>query len=307
MATKGMWPPSPPLPSLPPCVQAKGTWTKALLRQCQECVLMALISGVYQPPMRLGAFRVAINYISQGKATCPFEHCKHKECKANHISYYKDRHGYHGEFVMVHFKNEAMKGEQHLPISPKYLEMLTTLEKGIKAKQPRATTLFFSLDGPPYQLAYFSTIATNTISFGGHHLTANTLRHLFVTSWKDFTNTPTTKLYEMSVGQLNAAAADLMLNSTQAWASSYDDSNRVRGTLTVLSQWDAFTKWVEEDAKDKASKELVDPTTLKPSMLTPLGGPPPHPKPWAHKTATTPSVTATGVRAPSAKGGWLRA
>ena len=183
-------------------------------------------------------------------------------CNKNHMDYYQDRHGYHGSLNATHFKNEAIKGPQDLPLSSSLLRPLALLEKGIHAICPTSPTLFFGHDGEPYLDSYFSTIASKAISFDGVSLNANDLRHMFATLWRDFINSPSTKLLNLTIAQLNASAADLMLNSTQAWSSSYDDTSRDRAIHTTLSLWPKFKEFVKEAHLDHSSKQKRDPLTI---------------------------------------------
>lgn len=79
----------------------------------------------------------------------------------------------------------------------------------------------------------------------GRRITAKDFRHLFATAWRDYINCPSTKLLELSVHELDAAAADLMCSSTYAFSRAYDDSNRVRGLQTVLLHWGSFQAFVK--------------------------------------------------------------
>lgn len=185
------------------------------------------------------------------------------------MSYYQDRSGYHTSFIASHFKNDSLKGDQELPLSQLLIMPLTLLEKGIHACFSSSPTLFFGLDGQPYKGTYFSTIASKCISFGGHHLTANDVRHMFVTLWKDFLSSPSTQLLDLTIQQLSACAADLMLNSTNAWSIAYDESTRSRAINTTLVLWPQFVAFVHEAHLDAMSKKEWDPITIDPSLLSP--------------------------------------
>lgn len=178
------------------------------------------------------------------------------------MHYYEDRHGYHASFKATHFKNESIKGPQDLPLSSSLLKPLTLLEKGIHALCPTSPTLFFSQDGDPFKDPYFSYIASKAISFGGLHLKANDLRHMFATLWRDFINSPSTHLLNHTIAQLNASAADLMLNSTQAWSSSYDDTSRDRAIHSTLSLWPKFREFVHQAHLDHQSTKAWDPISI---------------------------------------------
>lgn len=170
--------------------------------------------------------------------------------------------------MATHFKNEAMKGEQELPLSPSLLLPITMLERGIKECKPNSHMLFCDTWGLPYKLDYFSHISSQAISFDGHHLTANMVRHMFVTMWQDFIQHPSTKLLDLTMHQMSASAADLMLNSTSAWDIAYDDSIRSRATNTTISLWPKFVEFVQQSHLDATSKEEWDPLTIDIGMLS---------------------------------------
>jgi precorrin-6B methylase 1 len=78
---------------------------------------------------------------------------------------------------------------------------------------------------------------------------------MFATAWKDFVNSPIVAHTQLSSMQLTAAAADMMLNSTEVWDRHYDDSNRGRGTQLVLDLWPQFVEFVKQQHLDKASEK----------------------------------------------------
>lgn len=191
----------------------------------------------------------------------PCQYRNHASCIKNHNKYFHDRHGYHGALIALHFKNEAIKGEQELPLSPSLLSPFTLLEQAIHAIYPASKLMFFDTNGRLYKDAYFSYVCSKAISMKGMHLTANDVRHMFVTLWKDFVNSPTTKLLDITIHQACASAADLMLNSTTAWSMSYDDTNRSRHTSTTLSLWPQFKAFVEQAHLDATSQKGWNPLT----------------------------------------------
>lgn len=228
-----------------------------MARECQSAGLGVLMVGLHQPPMRLGALRVLHSCQALDKA-CLFEDCKHPHsCSLNHVDYYKDRKGYHADLCLVHFKNEALKGEQRLPLSPKLLEVFMLLEQA--AAFTGARCLFHNTRREAYPGPYFSTVVAGLLTFKQQRCTANTFRHMFTTAWRDFTSSPHTKLLELTVQDLEAATADLMLNSTDAWNATYDDSTRARGMLATLALWPKFQEFVKEQHTDLHSQEPWDP------------------------------------------------
>lgn len=183
------------------------------------------------------------------------------------MDFFKDRHGLHCSLKAAHSKNEATKGIQELPLSPSLLYPITLLERAIDACMPDSPFLFSDTLGLLYQERYFSTICSKAISFGEHDINANTARHMFVTMWQDFISHPSTKLLDLTIDQMNASAADLMLNSTKAWAIAYDDSIKDRAITTTISLWPQFVEFVKQAHLDTMSKEEWDPLTIAINLL----------------------------------------
>lgn len=174
----------------------------------------------------------------------------------------------HADLELWHFKNEAIKGVQHVPLAAGLLEKVVYLERARAAMYPECPTLFCDIQGRPYRDAYFSTVVANNISIGQERLTANDLRHMFVTAWRDFINCPSTQLVHLTAQELNAAAADMMLNSTEAWTAAYDDTNRDRSIHMVFCKWPQFMSFVKESHLDHVSREPVDPLTVDLAALS---------------------------------------
>jgi hypothetical protein len=183
-------------------------------------------------------------------------------CTKNHICYYQDRHGHHASLMATHFKNDSLKGDQELPLSTSMLKPLTLLERATQASKPNSSLLFCDHLGEPYKGPYFSMVCSKAISVGGIHLTANDVRHMFVTLWRDFLNHPSTKLIDLTIQQMSASAADLMLNTTAAWNLAYDDTTRNRAIHTTLSLWPKFVEFVHEAHLDALSKKEWNPLTI---------------------------------------------
>lgn len=233
------------------------SWSLDLARQCHDAGLRMLVVGCHQPPLRVGALRVVHSH-SHLHPPCLFEGCRAPAtCALNHVEYYRDRKGTHAELVLHHFKNEAMKGEQRLPLSPRLVEVVAMLEQAAKAC--RARSLFYNLSGEPYPGPYFSTVCGGLLTFRDQRCTANVVRHMFTTAWRDFTAHPKTQLLDLTIQQLDAATADLMLNSTDAWNATYDDATRARGLQVTLAMWPHFTNFVHEQHLDAASQAAWDP------------------------------------------------
>lgn len=132
------------------------------------------------------------------------------------------------------------------------------------AKVPSTTTTLFHMkqSGQPYKAEYFSTYCGNQLVFKGKRLTTRELRHKFITGWRDFIHHPSTYLLREAVAQVEEATAGMMLNSRQAWDSTYDDSTIDRSLFTALVHWPKFQEFMKQQHLDKASKESIDPTTF---------------------------------------------
>jgi len=171
-------------------------------------------------------------------------------------------HGKHtAELVMVHFKNDNMKGTQVLPLAHGMVEMFVLLEQATQHCYPGSNTLFHMENGNPYQDEYFSTIVGNLLTFNGVRTTANTWRHKFATMWRDFISSPATHLLDLTVQHLEAGAAQLMLNSTEAWNAAYDDTDKCRAILHTLHLWPQFVDFAHKAHLAKQSEEEFDPLT----------------------------------------------
>lgn len=187
-------------------------------------------------------------------------------CLKNHVMYIKDRHGYKAELFLVHFKNDAMKGPQHLPLAKENLEVITLLEQATDYLATQCEldvcTLFHGSGGRMYKDAYFSTVGGNLLTIDvEHRVTANTIRHKMCTLFRDWSNHPSAQLRGLTIEQVEVAAADMMLNSTDAWSIAYDDTNRSRATCTIMALWPKFKEFVHQQHLDKVSEEAWDPLT----------------------------------------------
>jgi hypothetical protein len=127
---------------------------------------------------------------------------------------------------------------------------------------PQAKTLFYMGNGNPYQQAYFSTIVSDLLTLDGVRTTANHWRHEFATMWRHFLATPTTKLVEFAVEQMEGEAAQLMLNSRDAWNSTYDDTDFDRSCLHCMAMWPQFEEFVKKKHDAWVSKEALSPLAM---------------------------------------------
>jgi hypothetical protein len=158
--------------------------------------------------------------------------------------------------VLAHFKNDTIKGTQVLPMERHFKYLFIYLEQAHQYLYPGSPTLWFNTYGEPYGEAYWSQICSKALTLpDGRRITAKDYRHLFATAWRDFINLPSTIMQGVSLQELDAAAADLMCTSTQAFTNAYDDTNRARGTKLVLQKWEAFTQFVANDFRLKSSEK----------------------------------------------------
>lgn len=119
-----------------------------------------------------------------------------------------------------------------------------------------------------YHDPYFSKICSQAISLLDTKIVANDVRHMFVTLWQDFINSPSTKLIDLTRQEMNAYAANLMLNSIAAWDIAYDDSAKNRAFNTTFYLWPKFVEFVRESHLDATSKGEWDPITIDLSLLS---------------------------------------
>lgn len=194
------------------------------------------------------------------------------KCQKNIIEHYKDRNGTHADLKPIHFKYSKRKGPQCIPLAPGMVKLYGILEQAIAskgAKVPSTTTTLFHMKqtGQPYKAEYFSTYCGNQLVFKGKRLPTRKLRHMFITGWRDFIHHPSTYLLREAVAQVEEATSGMMLNSRQAWDSTYDDSALDRSLFTTLVHWPKFQEFMKQQYLDKSSKESIDPTTFDFSSL----------------------------------------
>lgn len=187
----------------------------------------------------------------------PLAACRDPQgCDKNYIKWYQTQEGWGCELVLAHFKNDTIKGTQHLPLSHKLRGALVYLERAHAYLGIDCPSLWFSNRGEVYKKDYWSTVCSRALTLhDGRRITACSYRHLFATAWRDYINCPSTKLGEMSMHELDAAAADLMCSSTNAFTAAYDDTNRVRGTRIIMAHWQDFTQFVRREFELKQSEK----------------------------------------------------
>lgn len=61
--------------------------------------------------------------------------CRDVDCPKNHLECYME-HGVHKmDASLEHYKNDNIKGSQHIPLAPKYIPMLVLLEQATQVSQ----------------------------------------------------------------------------------------------------------------------------------------------------------------------------
>ena len=175
--------------------------------------------------------------------------CRDPEtCQKNHFVTYTDGLGDHITLLLEHFKNDTIKGTQHIPLAILLKGPIIYLELAHDSLAKDCPTLWFSQNNRPYESSYWSTICSQALTMpDGRRITAKDFRHLFATAWRDYINKPETQLQGITIHALDAAAADLMCTSTYAFNNSYDDTNRMRGERSVMAHWKDFMEHVEQD------------------------------------------------------------
>jgi hypothetical protein len=193
-------------------------------------------------------------------------------CPKNHLKTFYIREKLGAELGLEHFKNDSTKGHQVLPLSQGAMKVFVMLEHAAQHYNTcvagEVATLFYSLSGAPYQAPYFSSIGAGLLSIGQDRHTANTFRHLFATTFRDFSQHPSTHMHGFHVSQLEDAASKLSLNSPDAWDAAYDDSIMCRGMLTILAMWDKFKVFAFRQHIDSISMREVDPLAISMAGLS---------------------------------------
>ena len=163
----------------------------------------------------------------------------------------------------MHFKNDAIKGKQVVPIANELVQPLVYATRAHKHAAGRCPSLFFSsmASSSPYGEAYFSKIVGDALTPEGDRSTAQDYRHHFATAWRDFTASPEFKLSDVTRELLDAACIDLMCTSTEMWDRNYDDSCRHRGHALALSRMAKFRDFVTKRHAIEKSRVDWDPLT----------------------------------------------
>lgn len=177
-------------------------------------------------------------------------------CEKNHVRYMRNSDKKYCELVLAHFKNDTIKGTQHLPMDKHFKHLFCYLEQAHSYLGPECPTLWFNSYGETYEQCYWSQICSKALTLpDGRRITAKDYRHLFATSWRDFINLPSTTMAGLTLHELDAAAADLMCTSTYAFTNAYDDTNRARGITVVMEKWIPFLQFVANDFRLKSSEQ----------------------------------------------------
>lgn len=75
--------------------------------------------------------------------------------------------------VMVHFKNDTIKGTQHMPMAKHFNGPIVYLEQAHEYLAQQCPTLFFNSYHEPYHKDYWSTICSKALAMpDGRRITA---------------------------------------------------------------------------------------------------------------------------------------
>ncbi|KAL4855398.1 hypothetical protein ACK3TF_003947 [Chlorella vulgaris] len=231
--------------------ESGNVWTNELAGMCHLAGLKVLLSGRYQPPVRIGALRACHQWAHVTGVECV--ECGDEDCPKNHIEHFEEvvEEGTTtttttmcARLHFVHHKNERRQGPAILPVAPEVVEVLTMLEQASRHLAPQAPTIFFSSNKTAYSSEYWSQIGRAALTVGSTPCTARDMRHEFSTSWRDFVDHVPNSVLQMLGSQVEAAAAYLMGNTPAAWDAVYDDNMRARAKEKVLK---LYPKFVEDE------------------------------------------------------------
>jgi len=183
-------------------------------------------------------------------------HCRNVNCPGNYIEYMKNSEGYHADLVLIHYKNDSIKGIQHIRMAQQFLDKFALLQQAQAYQAPASPILFFMPSSSQiYEDAYWSTVCSKALSLPHKWITSKDFRHLFATGWRDFINCPSTKLLDMTVRSLDTASADMMSSSTDAMDNAYDDTTRDRNIQTVMLLMPKFRRFIHDAHELKQTEE----------------------------------------------------
>lgn len=182
---------------------------------------------------------------------CPKNHIKHTTMELIIPETEELEQTLQSQLELKHHKNSGRRGLDVVPMAQAMVEPLNQLEQAARvlAKSSNCPTLFFSKGPPPapYSEGYFSQVATGLLSTPRQHTTANALRHMFSTQFRNFRSSQVARQEQLEV-ELEEAAAALMGNSPPAWDATYDDAAQLRKKLKVLEEYPKFKEWVKAQA-----------------------------------------------------------
>ncbi len=181
-----------------------------------------------------------------------------KECPHNHIHFFEDKDGKRGELVLLHFKYASTKGVEKLALSPCLAKKFAILEQGRKTLFPNSLNMFTKTDGEMFPAAHMSTKVGNVLTKDlQQRATANTLRHMYASTWLDYIHTMAHAMSNHAIQQLHGAGAAMMQNTPDVWGS-YDDSLMDRYYLSAMAHWPKFKEFVKEQHTKLMSRKPWD-------------------------------------------------
>lgn len=158
--------------------------------------------------------------------------------------------------VMSHFKNDSIKGTQHIPLAEELVEPLIMQHLARSKYAPQCKSLFFSKSFVEIQYEYFYTLAGDALTLPGRHrISSGKIRCMYETLWRDFMHCLGFKLLDIARAELDRAAAEGMLSSTVAVDASYDRGDRDRGYDLVQPYWPYFVQFVQDHFETLQSRQ----------------------------------------------------
>lgn len=121
-------------------------------------------------------------FLSDLSMLCCTLQCRDPEqCDKNHLEFTKDCEGRHLTMVLAHFKNDTIKGTQHLHMADQMHNPFIYLEQAHNFLAPNSPTLWFNSYGETYSESYWSTICSKALTLhDGRRITAKVAAHVII-------------------------------------------------------------------------------------------------------------------------------
>ena len=183
--------------------------------------------------------------------------CRNPKCPKNYIVFSKDSvNGHQCLMQLVHFKNDSTKGLRRIPLDPQLMEPFIMLHKAREACAPHCKTLFFNKSLNRHEYEYFITKCADALSTPHKkRVTAGVCRHLYETKYREFLHQLGFKLLDIAMDELDKAAAEGMLSSTDIVSRTYDRGEKDRAYFLTQPYWPLFKEFVRTDYKAATSRQ----------------------------------------------------